>query len=280
MLGTIMTFYSLSFRSLLLSLMLFSSVVGKYRWSSQEWAEAYHVAKSAAFFHASLLYNKIRFGKAFSFDEITGGCGYQKNPKICVCLSEEGKIVAIQDGKKSRLFLGAIPRYKEHIREIRERANLLEKDPIAFYTLNRPFERRWAGLDQLEKTESIISHKYPTTDFTAPLFEDVIRGVRDLEKEANAVKVRYVHCKAGRGRSAMMAAAYLMHICKKAGIDVTPLQVEDYLKSKRERISMNPEQKELLARFEKELKEVGNFNALYAKYKAAVEKRDKEVAHS
>ena len=268
-----MAFVSTSWR-----ILVFTALASMNAHPTSDWSDTYKLAKSASLFHVSILYNKIRFGKAFSFNSVLdASCADQTDPKLCVCVGEGGKIISIHDGKKSPLLLGAIPRYKEHIDEIRKHANLTSDDPIGLYTLNRDFERSWSGLAALEKNPSMVSHKYPTTDYSAPSFVDLIRAVRDLEN-AHTLKVRYVHCKAGRGRSAATISAYLMHVCNKAGQEATPQQIEEYLKTKRNRVSINSEQQELLARFAKELKDAGSFNALYANYKSDAEKRDIEIA--
>ena len=238
--------------------------------------EYYKLAKSALGFHFSIYLNVYWYGSAFSFNPImVNGCAPAQ--EVCVCVGNDGKIMAVHDGKKVPLVLGSIPRYKENIDAIKKHANLSENDKIGLYTLNRNFEKNWAGLTELEKTEPIISHKYPTTDFGAPTFIDLVRAVRDLEKrDETEEKIAYVHCKAGRGRSAVTVAAYLMHVCNKAGIAVTPAHIEEYLKIKRDQVQLNAEHRETLEKFARELKESGNFDALYARHKAEAEKRDQE----
>jgi atypical dual specificity phosphatase len=49
----------------------------------------------------------------------------------------------------------------------------------------------------------------PTLDFCSPTAEDIERGVRYIGEARGRGKV-YVHCKAGRGRSATVALCYLM----------------------------------------------------------------------
>jgi protein-tyrosine phosphatase len=253
-------------------------ITGETANTNSSWYETYKLAKSASTFHVSILYNKLRFGKAFSFDQVMGRpCAEQKDQKPYVNI-ENNKLISIHDGKKSPLYLGSIPRYKQHIDEIRKHANLGSKDSIGLYTLNRDFERNWAGLTALEKTESIISHKYPTTDYSAPSFVDLLRAVRDLKNPNETIKARYVHCKAGRGRSAAIINAYLMNVAHELKSEVTSQQVEEYLKMCRNRVSINDEQHTLLARFSQELKAAGNFDLLSAQYKSEIETRDRELS--
>ncbi|TWU46354.1 hypothetical protein Poly51_57500 [Rubripirellula tenax] len=50
----------------------------------------------------------------------------------------------------------------------------------------------------------------PTTDFTHPRLEDVERAVEFVQQHAQAGKTVYIHCKAGRARSATVAICWLM----------------------------------------------------------------------
>lgn len=247
----------------------------------QELKEGYNVAKSALTFHASFVYNKIVFGSSFSFDPITSDCCSKapcRSRVPRVVKDENGTIVCIDDAKKVPLALGSIPRSQKNIDAIKRAFNLSKQDRLGIYTLNRDFERNWAGLTQLEKEQPLTLHKYPTTDYTAPQFVDLLRAVRDLDnRDTTDEKVAYVHCKAGRGRSATAVEAYLLYICHKAGVVTTPAQVEAYIKSRRPCISMNADQKALLAEFDGALKKAGNFQALCADYKEAIQKRDEQI---
>lgn len=58
-----------------------------------------------------------------------------------------------------------------------------------------------AGIEQL---------RVPTIDFTHPTIESVAAGVDFIERHVKAGGKVYVHCKAGRGRSATIVMGYLM----------------------------------------------------------------------
>ncbi len=60
---------------------------------------------------------------------------------------------------------------------------------------------RLAGIEQL---------RLPTVDFTAPSLEDVERGVEFIEHQIQQGKDVYVHCKAGRARSATVVLCWLI----------------------------------------------------------------------
>jgi len=52
--------------------------------------------------------------------------------------------------------------------------------------------------------------RIPTTDFTHPKLKDVQRAVEFTQEHAEAGRVVYIHCKAGRARSATVALCWLM----------------------------------------------------------------------
>jgi len=76
--------------------------------------------------------------------------------------------------------------------------------PCAAYTA--------AGIDQL---------CIPTTDFTHPLLEDIEQAVEFIQVHAERGATTYVHCKAGRARSATVALCWLV---KYRGM--TPVQAQ------------------------------------------------------
>jgi len=52
--------------------------------------------------------------------------------------------------------------------------------------------------------------RIPTTDFTHPRLEDVTRAVEFVQQHVEAGETVYIHCKAGRARSATVALCWLM----------------------------------------------------------------------
>ena len=71
------------------------------------------------------------------------------------------------------------------------------------------FQQDWAdwGVDQL---------RLRTVDFNnVPSQEKLKAGVEFIEETKQSGKSVYVHCKAGRGRSATLVACYLMKVMKK-----------------------------------------------------------------
>lgn len=57
-------------------------------------------------------------------------------------------------------------------------------------------------------------HWFPTLDFQAPALDDLCEGVRVVEGARALNHSVYVHCKAGKGRSATMVAAFLIKVLK------------------------------------------------------------------
>jgi atypical dual specificity phosphatase len=52
--------------------------------------------------------------------------------------------------------------------------------------------------------------RIPTTDFTHPRLDDVKLAVEFVQRHAEAGDIVYIHCKAGRARSATVALCWLM----------------------------------------------------------------------
>lgn len=70
--------------------------------------------------------------------------------------------------------------------------------------------------------------RLPVIDFISPDFETVLKGVSFIEDNVAHNKKVYVHCKAGRGRSATVVLCWLIKTMK-----LPPENAMDYLISKR-----------------------------------------------
>ena len=66
------------------------------------------------------------------------------------------------------------------------------------------------GPVQEYQTHGIEQFRMPTIDFTHPGFDDVCGAVAFIEKHVEQNHVVYIHCKAGRARSATVAICWLM----------------------------------------------------------------------
>ena len=82
-------------------------------------------------------------------------------------------------------------------------------------SMNEDYELFFAVADRIYwETQNVRFLQLNTPDiFHAPKLQQLIRGVEfmdEITREGNSV---YVHCKAGRTRSATLVACYLMHVC-------------------------------------------------------------------
>lgn len=240
------------------------------------------ILKSVLFFYITLLYNGLRYGW-FTYAQIVGDTTtIERKNGVALEYSKDGSLIAINDGKKTPLLLGSIPLSQKDIDSCREKYGLLPGAKIALYTLNRHFECVWSGLRRVidNNKATIIHYRYPTTDYVVPSFIDLIRLVRDLDNR-DQYSLAYLHCKAGRGRSAMGAAAYIAYLLQKAGELVGPEQDSEkiiaYLARKRPQVDFNAQHKKALRQFIQALQSAGGFVQLLHNYQDVVAARDQAV---
>lgn len=81
----------------------------------------------------------------------------------------------------------------------------------------------YAGPISIYNRHGIEQLHIPTIDFTHPLIEDVECAVDFISKHADNGGRVYVHCKAGRARSATVAICWLMEYRKMSGLDAQQL---------------------------------------------------------
>lgn len=238
--------------------------------------QEYKFIKSIAIFYPSFFYIKMRDGEIFSFNQILNS-NNTTTEKPLVSVNTDNTIITIYDGKKTPLILGSIPYRPEHLSKIKQAYNTDETKTISLFTFNEAFEQRWSGLEQIKKKDKTLStYVYPTTDFSPPSFIDLLRVVRDLKNRDDS-SLAYVHCMAGSGRSVVAVAAYLLYICKQAGVCVEIEVIEQYLKSKRKQVSLNTDHRKGLAYFAQQLKNTQDFETLYNTYEDIIKKRDQDV---
>ncbi len=126
---------------------------------------------------------------------------------------------AIDEG----LWLGALPLRSDvarlHALGVRAVINLCAETsgPVAAYGA--------LGIEQLH---------LPTTDFTTPTLDAIERAVAFIAEKKAAREGVYVHCKAGRGRSATVMACWLMH-----ARGVAPAEAQQLLTLKRPQVARN-----------------------------------------
>lgn len=110
----------------------------------------------------------------------------------------------------------------------------------------------YAGpVDQYREFE-IEQMRMPTVDFTHPSYDDVCRAVAFIDSYVDQEKSVYIHCKAGRARSATVAICWLM---KAKGISAAEAQL--WLDEKRPHVNHHLPSRPVVRKFEEALKREG-----------------------
>ena len=102
----------------------------------------------------------------------------------------------------------------------------------------------YAGPTEAYQDVGIVQLYLPTTDYTWPSREDIERGVEFINQYVQRRQPVYVHCKAGRGRSATVVLCWLI-----SSKQLTPEQAQAYLKKKRPQVSGRLYRRAVVRRF-------------------------------
>ncbi len=102
----------------------------------------------------------------------------------------------------------------------------------------------YAGPIDAYSDSGITQLHLPTVDFASPSLEDVRAGVEFIEDHLNQGHAVYVHCKAGRGRSATVVLCWIMHANK-----ICPADALRRLKAKRKQVSNHLAQRLVVQQF-------------------------------
>jgi atypical dual specificity phosphatase len=86
----------------------------------------------------------------------------------------------------------------------------------------------------------------PTVDFTPPRIEDIRRAVGFIHQQIGLGRKVYVHCKAGRGRSATVVMCYLI------SKGLTPEAAQALLKAKRPHVLSRLAERPVVRQFARE----------------------------
>jgi atypical dual specificity phosphatase len=81
----------------------------------------------------------------------------------------------------------------------------------------------------------------PTLDYHAPAEESILTGIEFIQEHAGRGQKVYVHCKAGRGRSATLVLCYLMVTRR-----WTPEQAYRHIKTARPQVDGGLERREVV----------------------------------
>ena len=84
----------------------------------------------------------------------------------------------------------------------------------------------------------------PTVDFNPPSLADVKRGVQFIDQITSAGKKVYVHCKAGRARSATVVLCWLVH-----SQGMTPAEAQNRLLEVRPHVNPNIYQRSVVREY-------------------------------
>lgn len=103
----------------------------------------------------------------------------------------------------------------------------------------------YAGPVQQYQKFGIDQFHMPTVDFTHPRYDDVCRAVEFIQSYVDRDKKVYIHCKAGRGRSATVAICWVMK-----SQNMSAQAAQEYLLKKRGHINSRLPQRPVVQQFE------------------------------
>ncbi len=117
--------------------------------------------------------------------------------------------------------------------------------------------REYAGPVREYEKYGMEQLRLPTVDFQPPSLEDCRRGVAFMQRHISQGEGVYVHCKAGRGRSATIVVCWLM-----AAKGLTPAESQAFLLKKRRHVHRRLDQRRVVQEFWNELqtKKAGDDN--------------------
>ncbi|XP_024066670.1 phosphatidylglycerophosphatase and protein-tyrosine phosphatase 1 [Terrapene carolina triunguis] len=138
------------------------------------------------------------------------------------------------------VLLGALPL------RARSRRLVEEENVRGVLTLNEEYETRFLCCSAQEwEAMGVEQLRLSTVDLTGvPTLENLQRGVEFVLKHRECGNSVYVHCKAGRSRSATMVAAYLIQLYQ-----WSPQEAIEAIARIRPHILVRPRQVQVLERF-------------------------------
>ncbi|XP_028634314.1 phosphatidylglycerophosphatase and protein-tyrosine phosphatase 1 [Grammomys surdaster] len=142
------------------------------------------------------------------------------------------------------VLLGALP-----LRSMTRRL-VQDENVHGVITMNEEYETRFLCNTSKEwKKAGVEQLRLSTVDMTGvPTLDNLHRGVQFALKYQSLGQCVYVHCKAGRSRSATMVAAYLIQVH-----NWSPEEAIEAIAKIRSHISIRPSQLEVLKEFHKEI---------------------------
>lgn len=141
------------------------------------------------------------------------------------------EITTTQNGGK--LIIGGLPwpAFTQRLLFEKEKVNAI---------LNLVSETRPSEFD----TNVVVQKHVPMTDFAHPIIEDVETGVRFIDDQLKQGKTVYVHCRAGKGRSATVVMCWLV-----SRMNMTPETAQSFLGKKRPQVLSNLKDRDVVKQF-------------------------------
>ncbi|KAG6531109.1 hypothetical protein ZIOFF_004880 [Zingiber officinale] len=117
-------------------------------------------------------------------------------------------------------------------------ARILFYPTLVYNVLRNKMQADFRWWDEIDQVHGIDHLVIPTRDYLyAPTPVDICRAVDFIHINASHGKITYVHCKAGRGRSATIVLCYLVKYK-----NMTPMAALEYVRSRRPRVLLAPSQ--------------------------------------
>ena len=143
------------------------------------------------------------------------------------------------------LILGALP-FRSVVSSLKKHENL---GGVISFNENYELNALWYSTKQEYEDGSVEFLQLPVADWTSvPSVEQVKAALEFVERVRNSGKTVYVHCKAGRFRSAYFAVAYIISTMK-----LDPESALEFVKKKRSQVWLGRREMDGLQQFYDEL---------------------------
>ena len=133
------------------------------------------------------------------------------------------------------LIIGALP-MKRHVKPLHD-----EGIRAVVNTCNE-----YSGLLEHYNEHGIDQLRVPTVDFTPPSLEHVQQAVKYINEQISDGNGVYVHCKAGRGRSATVVMCWLLD-----NTDMSPAEAQQHMQQIRPHVLKTVYQRDVVQEFYK-----------------------------
>ncbi|XP_065842173.1 phosphatidylglycerophosphatase and protein-tyrosine phosphatase 1-like [Oscarella lobularis] len=165
-------------------------------------------------------------------------------PSLLWNVVREGPSRRWYDRIDDRVILGALP-LRKHVAEL-----VSEENVRTVISLNERYELRFFAATSEEWGDVGVEQVIFETQeyFSSPSQSNIYEALRLIKECGDRGSTAYVHCKAGRGRSAVLIACYLV-----AEKGMSPDEALEFMVSKRPQVKMMPQQFEAVRDFQRNL---------------------------